>query len=679
MNNKGVTLTSLVVTVMILLILTSVAIYSGKSGIEESKQTAFQTELQIVQNRVNIIYQKMQTGDTSYNDIGKDISNVDVQQQEKIKTALNLSSFDGFKYFDQEELKKIEIDNIKQKMLINFNERQVISVNGLKIDDLIIYTQEQLETGTYNNEFQNKNKTNPEFNLSKQIFGLIGKVTVTDVKYYENVGKGNIKYRLKGSSYWNECIENTFEVSVSGTYEVQIIDANNKYTTKEIELILNNKPILSEGMVPVVYNETTSRWEKIDQDSGYWYDYGEKKWANIMLKDGLEFESDGKTVKNEGSMFVWIPRYAYKITEGYHSSITGKIDVKFLVNKENYTSDNVNIVEYNKTTTNGYTQFPNGYVVHPAFSNDMTVGGWDREIEGIWVAKFEAGYPMENKTDSQVKTASNFYYPVFKGQRYSYNYISIGDSFTLSKEMSENGNPYGLDNNSNSHMMKNSEWGAVVYLATSIYGKNSEIYPNNVSFDSDRNNINEKPVYSITGYSANGVNEGKNASEGAEIEDTIGTSSAWYTEVGNNASTTGNIYGIYDMSGGSSEYVITLIPTENSSIINYGSSFANITQSDKYVTIYPIGDSNQENTEISKSYKDFGKIYGDAIWETSSGIGGNNAWNKDMCDTDTDSSEPFFIRGCEWASGENNGIFAFSDVSGVANEKSTFRLVLTVE
>ena len=29
-------------------------------------------------------------------------------------------------------------------------------------------------------------------------------------------------------------------------------------------------------------------------------------------------------------------------------------------------------------------------------------------------------------------------------------------------------------------MIKNSEWGAVAYLTQSKYGKNSEIYPNNV-------------------------------------------------------------------------------------------------------------------------------------------------------------------------------------------------------
>ena len=41
------------------------------------------------------------------------------------------------------------------------------------------------------------------------------------------------------------------------------------------------------------------------------------------------------------------------------------------------------IVNYDSSTTSNYTQFPNGYVIHPAFNYGETVSG-------IWVAKFEA-------------------------------------------------------------------------------------------------------------------------------------------------------------------------------------------------------------------------------------------------------------------------------------------------
>jgi hypothetical protein len=406
--------------------------------------------------------------------------------------------------------------------------------------------------------------------------------------------------------------------------------------------------------------------------------------GKYKTSDSSKYTTDGNTIveiEDLGSMFVWIPRYAYKITSGYHSNSNGAIDVKFLVGRTNQTIDNTKIVDYNVTTTNNYSKFPDGYVVHPAFTSNVNKGGWDKEILGIWVAKFEAGYPMENTVDSTEKTESDFYYPVFKGQRYSYNNIKIGDCYTVSQQMYGANNPYGLTQASNSHLMKNSEWGAVSYLTISNYGKKSEIYPNNVSFENDRKNINGSSVYAITGYSANGVNDGTNNASGKTIGETIGTSTVWYLTNGQNASTTGNIYGIYDTSGGALEYVATTIPTGHNSLGN-GNTFAKITASTKYATVYPVGNSTKDETDISRSYPAFGSMYGDAVWETSKGAGPsdpNTSWNGDRSDAYSTSNEPFFIRGGFWDLGSQAGSFAFGDGSGNANYHYTYRTVLVAE
>lgn len=86
-----------------------------------------------------------------------------------------------------------------------------------------------------------------------------------------------------------------------------------------------------------------------------------RKWANAITDDG--------------SMWVWIPRYAYRITSGYNSSTTGTIEIEFMKGTTNETST-------------GRTTFDNvsgegNWNIHPAFEYDTTV-------PGIWVAKFEA-------------------------------------------------------------------------------------------------------------------------------------------------------------------------------------------------------------------------------------------------------------------------------------------------
>ena len=116
---------------------------------------------------------------------------------------------------------------------------------------------------------------------------------------------------------------------------------------------------------------------------------------------------------------------------------------------------------------------------------------------GIWVGKFES-----SGSNEQVQIIPNT--DSLKG-------INLGVVFTAYQGVK---NTYNLTGDS--HMMKNIEWGAVAYLAESRYGRNgTEVTVNNKN--------------SMTGQ---------------------GDYVANVTQ-----STTGNIYGIYDMNGTSWEFV----------------------------------------------------------------------------------------------------------------------------
>ena len=58
MNEKGITLISVVIIVIILLILAGIATASGISTVRFAKFTAFRTELQMLQNEVNGLKQE---------------------------------------------------------------------------------------------------------------------------------------------------------------------------------------------------------------------------------------------------------------------------------------------------------------------------------------------------------------------------------------------------------------------------------------------------------------------------------------------------------------------------------------------------------------------------------------------------------------------------------------------
>lgn len=81
-----------------------------------------------------------------------------------------------------------------------------------------------------------------------------------------------------------------------------------------------NAPQLVEGMTPVKWNG--SQWVETTTDDKEWYNYSKKQWANVRLADG--------------SMFVWIPRYAYKITSGYNEKLENGRNNRHTIFARNY-------------------------------------------------------------------------------------------------------------------------------------------------------------------------------------------------------------------------------------------------------------------------------------------------------------------------------------------------------
>ncbi len=307
-----------------------------------------------------------------------------------------------------------------------------------------------------------------------------------------------------------------------------------------------NRPKIAKGMIPIKYNGTD--WVVCSKDDPEWYNYNStKKWANIMLSDGTYKEGkvqEGQIVKeNElGSMYVWIPRYAYRIA--------GEkiIEVNFLKGNTNKDKNNK---EY---TTNENVDTKTTAIVHPAFN----LGG--EQLSGIWVSKFEAsgtnknGQAVGNGTNS---SNSQQYIPdettIAKSlpNKISWRYITIGESQKRSMDIAGNQKEkYGLEN-ANSHLIRNSEWGAVAYLCYSQYGNVPKI---NGAGTIGSNNSYWYDMY--TGQGAKGTND-----EGwyNRTDDTHN----YNTQNGMLASTTGNATGIYDMNGGSWERVAGYLDNGN--------------------------------------------------------------------------------------------------------------------
>ena len=340
-----------------------------------------------------------------------------------------------------------------------------------------------------------------------------------------------------------------------------------------------NSPKVTRGMIPVKW--VSNNWVVCSEDDPKWYYYdSSKQWANVMLSDGT-YKADtvkvGQVVeeKDLGSMYVWIPRYAYQIVGEKNIKVT------FLKGNSNEGVDGV------KYATDQSTDTTKTAIVHPGFN----LGG--TQLRGFWTAKFEAsGTNKDGKAvgNASSSSGSEQYAPdsttIAKSlpNKISWRHVSIGESEKRSMDITTTAkSSYGLTNGT-SHLIKNSEWGAVAYLCYSDYGS--------VPMTNGAGSINSSPWYIYDAYTGQGPKS--SSDEGNYSYD---ASHNYSTSNGVLSSTTGNVTGIYDMAGGAWERVAGYLDNGNGNLDTYGKS------ADESVKYFENGKLNSAYTSIWDSYE----------------------------------------------------------------------------
>ena len=344
-------------------------------------------------------------------------------------------------------------------------------------------------------------------------------------------------------------------------------------------------------------------------------------------------------------MYVYIPRYRY-----------------LLWNAENGTSSEQMInIEFENTKTAKSAGSKNGeWLTHPAFTFGNT------ELPGIWVGKFEASGTTDNYT--------------IKPNLESLTSISLSKMFNASRTITTaKADTYGTNSNtSDSHMIKNMEWGAVAYLTNSIYGRYNdssiciesgcEVWINNTNTGYGNGTAVDGQVQwgpSITGCA------GASTSDGVSSSQTACAFGYDWTTKGVNASTTGNQYGIYDMSGGAWEYVMGVQKDTSGNVQTGSSGFSTSSLPDsKYYDLYDY----QAVDGIGYTRYHLGDATREVLKITSSQ--GGNAWWRDFS-YNIHNSLPWIDRGGGNSNGWNAGIFYFARNSGCGDVRSSFRSVIT--
>ena len=459
-------------------------------------------------------------------------------------------------------------------------------------------------------------------------------------------------------------------------------EAQNKYFATQIRVvgtqvsavgyqedILNGaNPVLTDNLVPVQIAEDGTVTKANIQEE--WYSYEKKNWANaVVLKDTSITYNNGETIPeaNIESYFVWIPKYSYQLWDlGNYDSLTSISSKEQTINIK-FGTINTNDSNMGECTTpgvageSGNCKVENGigdYMTHPAFLSFDT--------NGFWVGKFETGYDGATSTSAAEVNSNDSSKIIIKPNVYSWRNVTVGIMFKAS---------YDYLRIDESHMMKNTDWGAVAYLQHSVYGSQASVRINNNSSYITGYAGTEEPTKGYNG----GISTEGNRVEGTALA-TDGTYSVNYlNSLSNVASTTGNKTGVYDMSGGAWEYVMGYTTGAStvggsSEITSIYSDFFENSNWDKYYDEY----SSTSSTNYSN------RILGDATGEM--GPFGNqvdpdnntrykSSWYGDYA-LFVYSSSPWFPRGGAWYYGSSSGAFAFDIATGGADSHIGFRIVL---
>lgn len=327
-NQSGITLVVLIITIIFMLMLAVVGIYYGMDAYNKSKIMKFVAEMQAIQKKVDILAEsgdyanigipaksQQSNTETIESTLQKAIDNGDLQEDVVPDSS-------DFRYLSVEDIERfLDIENASGPIIVNFETRQVISVNGIKYkynNKNQHFTQYYLPGG----QMLIIGKETPdrgiaEMNISPDIKGISADLTVGNI----SITNGTLMYKLSDSEVWTTITNytnagSTYEVniSISGTYTFRLVDNTNSSNSRDVEytIILTNEPQPEEGMTLTQTREG--------------YNYTNYKTSTSSWQYATKVAGE----------YVWIPRYVYKYVDNVEQ-------IKFVRGNSRIATDNTYI------------------------------------------------------------------------------------------------------------------------------------------------------------------------------------------------------------------------------------------------------------------------------------------------------------------------------------------------
>ena len=136
MNNKGITLVTLVITIIVMLILAGVTITVGYNIVEKANLENLKTNMLLIQAKTKTVLEEYHFAKHETNLIGTKVSDSDKNIITKLNNAIGTDVIDNWYYLQNTDLEQMSLSNIK----LPKNEYYLVRYDEESLDVEVLYT-----------------------------------------------------------------------------------------------------------------------------------------------------------------------------------------------------------------------------------------------------------------------------------------------------------------------------------------------------------------------------------------------------------------------------------------------------------------------------------------------------------------------------------------------------------
>ena len=259
-NEKGITLASLIITIIVILIIASISVYTGTSTIKYVRYNKAKSEIQLLQTNVDKWYQEYLDGNDEVLDYGEYIFDSDnntinpiigdIILEDTFANAGITSRQNSYRFFSEKDLKDELGLDMSYDFLVSIERRDVILFGGINYNGKTYYTTDDFGIM--------KVKETPLNELSfqlKQEVGFLKNIIIYDLSFADtnnedvNISKFRVFISEKGTDKWTDVTNKITETQINNQKAYKISDL--EYTEYYVKISTIDNKVDNQEMVAI--------------------------------------------------------------------------------------------------------------------------------------------------------------------------------------------------------------------------------------------------------------------------------------------------------------------------------------------------------------------------------------------------------------------------------------------